>query len=93
MKTILKLGLAILFIIQLTNAGQAQHLDYNDIPKFSLHSSDILLQRQVLMGTYCESVGQAAALLGHEEGVFEAWIFPFKILHDFHNKFRHVYDI
>lgn len=32
---------------------------------------------------YAEAVGPRAALLGHEDGTFEAWIYPVKILRDF----------
>ena len=32
---------------------------------------------------FAESVGRRAALLGHEDGTFEAWIYPVKVLRDF----------
>lgn len=32
---------------------------------------------------YAESVGRRAALLGHEDGTFEAWVYPVKVLRDF----------
>src|ERR1700690_2529540 len=32
---------------------------------------------------YAESVGRRAALLGREDGTFEAWVYPVKVLRDF----------
>ena len=32
---------------------------------------------------YAEAVGRRAALLGHQDGTFEAWIYPVKVLRDF----------
>jgi glycogen debranching enzyme len=32
---------------------------------------------------YIDSTGRRAAILGHEDGTFEAWIYPIKVLRDF----------
>ena len=32
---------------------------------------------------FAESVGRRAALLGHQDGTFEAWVYPVKVLRDF----------
>lgn len=32
---------------------------------------------------YAEAIGRRAALLGREDGTFEAWVYPVKVLRDF----------
>jgi glycogen debranching enzyme len=49
--------------------------------RFEIPSSAIELSRSARPGAYVEASGPRAALLGSEDGVFEAWIHPFKILH------------
>ncbi|MCU0643253.1 MAG: GH116 family glycosyl hydrolase [bacterium] len=52
------------------------------VPKFEIYRNEIQLERQVTPQTYCESVGQKSAMLGNESGLFEIWVYPFKILSD-----------
>ncbi len=52
----------------------------SSLKKFKILENEIQLERQVSPQTYCESVGRKAAILGYEKGVFEAWIYPFKII-------------
>jgi len=40
------------------------------------------LESAALPGRFLAALGERAALLGREEGVFEAWIWPIKVLHD-----------
>jgi len=47
--------------------------------KFPILNNEIQLERQVSPQTFCESVGQKAAILSYEKGVFETWVYPFKI--------------
>jgi len=54
--------------------------------KFPIRSNPIELQGNARPGVYCEAVGRRAALLGSEQGIFESWVFPFKILHHLHFK-------
>ncbi len=54
---------------------------WQPLPKFLIHDGPLTLTRPVQPGTYCEAVGRKAALLGLEQGVFEAWVYPFKLLH------------
>lgn len=54
----------------------------SSIDRFTILDNEIQLERQVSPQTYCESVGQKAAILGYEKGVFEVWIYPFKIVSD-----------
>ena len=53
----------------------------NDL-KFEIHQSDMELTGLARPGVFCEAIGKKAALLGTEQGVFEAWVYPFRILHD-----------
>ena len=50
--------------------------------KFPILNNEIQLERRVVPETFCESVGQKAAILGFEKGVFETWVYPFKIASD-----------
>jgi len=50
------------------------------IKKFSIYKNEIQLERLISPQTYCENVGRKAAILGYEKGVFEIWVYPFKIL-------------
>ncbi|MBC7186854.1 MAG: hypothetical protein H5U38_07470 [Calditrichaeota bacterium] len=54
---------------------------WQPLPKFPIIDGPLALERAVQPGTYCEAVGRKAALLGLEEGIFEAWAFPLKLLH------------
>lgn len=51
-------------------------------------SSGLELHRAVRPWEFADAVGQRSALLGHEDGSFEAWVYPFKILRDLHLRFE-----
>lgn len=48
--------------------------------RFPILDSAPHLQRAVAPSTYCESVGQQSAIFGFERGIFEVWVYPFKIV-------------
>ena len=50
--------------------------------KFPILKNEIQLSRPIQTGIFCEAVGNKSAALGYEQGVFEIWVYPFKILHD-----------
>lgn len=52
------------------------------VKRFNVLNNEIQLERQVSPQTYCESVGRKAAIFGYEQGVFEVWVYPFKIVSD-----------
>jgi len=52
------------------------------IKKFTILDNEIQLERHISPQTYCESVGRKAAIFGYENGVFEIWAYPFKIVSD-----------
>ncbi len=45
------------------------------------------LTRAVRPWEFLSSVGQRAGLFGNEAGNFEAWVYPIKVLRDFHLRF------
>jgi len=53
--------------------------------------SSLELSRPIRPWEFLSATGQRAALLGNEAGRFEAWVYPLKILRDFHLRF-HVGD-
>jgi glycogen debranching enzyme len=50
-------------------------------------STPVELSRAVRPWEFLSSVGQRAGLFGNEAGRFEAWVYPLKILRDFHLNF------
>ena len=50
-------------------------------------SSPVELSRPVRPWEFLSAVGERAGLLGNEAGNFEAWVYPLKILRDFHLRF------
>ncbi len=50
-------------------------------------SPSLELSRPVRPWEFLSSVGERAGLLGNEAGNFEAWVYPLKILRDFHLRF------
>jgi len=52
------------------------------IPKFAVADNPIQFSQPVRRGKYIESAGRRAVLMGREEGTFESWVYPMKIVHD-----------
>ncbi len=57
------------------------------IPRFTRDACPIALAGPARPERYMEASGRRAALLGREDGSFEAWGYPLKILHDFRLSF------
>ncbi|HEY3380535.1 MAG TPA: hypothetical protein VGK32_02145 [Vicinamibacterales bacterium] len=57
------------------------------IPRFARDANPIALTGAARPSRYMEASGRRAAFLGREDGSFEAWAYPLKILHDFHLAF------
>jgi hypothetical protein len=51
--------------------------------RFRLATPEPAIRKTVQPGHFLESVGRRAALLGREDGTFEAWINPIKLVRDF----------
>ncbi|MBU2444974.1 MAG: hypothetical protein KJ666_05300 [Bacteroidetes bacterium] len=56
-------------------------------PKFPLHKNDIELTRIAQSTQYFDKIGRKAALIGFENGSFEMWIWPWKVLRNFELQF------
>ena len=50
---------------------------------FPIPDSPIQIEQSVQPGVYFDAIGRRAFIAGHQDGTFEAWVIPFKILHDF----------
>ncbi len=52
------------------------------VKKFTIADNTIQISQPVRHGKYIESAGRRAALMGREEGLFESWVYPMKIVHN-----------
>jgi len=75
--------LIILVVLFLNSAGAMEAL----IPAFKLEPNDLELARGAQPHTYFDKVGRKFAILGYENGSFEAWAYPLKILRNFELSF------
>jgi len=57
------------------------------IPAFPIKTSPIQLSQVARPNAYIDKVGRKAAILGYESGIFEAWLFPLKVLRNFELSF------
>src|SRR5512132_3947336 len=75
----------ILITVLAASALEAQGKGAPALPaRFSLSAPEPFLRKPVQRTRFAEAVGRRAALLGREDGTFEAWINPVRILRDFH---------
>jgi len=58
------------------------------IPRFELPESGLEWRSAAQPEKYFDATGHRAAILGKQDGRFEAWIYPIKVLHGFHLEFR-----
>jgi glycogen debranching enzyme len=61
--------------------------DAGTIPRFARGVNPITLAGPARPQRYLEASGRKAALLGREDGTFEAWVYPLKVLHGFQLSF------
>lgn len=57
------------------------------VPRFVRPANPIALAGPARPSRYMEASGRRAAFLGREDGSFEAWAYPLKVLHDLHLSF------
>jgi glycogen debranching enzyme len=57
------------------------------VARFVRDANPIALRGPARPSRYMEASGRKAALLGREDGSFESWVYPLKVLHDFHLSF------
>jgi hypothetical protein len=58
------------------------------IPRFERQPCPIALSGPARPSVYMEASGRRASFLGREDGSFEAWVYPLKILHGFELAFE-----
>lgn len=58
------------------------------VPRFSIEPSPLQIAGAARPGRYIGAAGRASAILGDEDGRFEAWSWPVKLLHDFRLSFK-----
>lgn len=56
--------------------------------RFAIEPNPIALAGAARPARYVEASGRRAAFLGREDGTFEAWVYPLKVLHAFQLSFR-----
>ncbi|MCX6169786.1 MAG: hypothetical protein NTX65_10625 [Ignavibacteriales bacterium] len=78
----IKLFLVFTFIVTLNISAQNGLIN-----KFELKKNNLLLTRLAQPNQYMDKIGQKAALLGFENGSFEMWIWPWKVLRNFEIQF------
>ena len=78
----LKIFLVITFIITINNFAQTGLIN-----KFEIKQNDLTITRPAQLNQYMDKIGRKAALLGYENGSFEMWIWPWKVLRNFEIQF------
>ena len=58
------------------------------IPRFEIPQSGLSWESPTRPQQYFDATGHRAAILGKQDGKFEAWIYPIKVLHGFHLEFQ-----
>ncbi len=58
------------------------------IPRFELASSGLEWRERANPTRYIDAIGRRAAIFGKQDGKFEAWIWPIKVLHGFRLEFK-----
>src|SRR5271154_1770825 len=73
----------LLFSCALAFAKQLERSQPGDASEFGLE-----LSRPIRSWEFVSALGKRSGILGNEQGTFEAWIYPVKILRDFHLQFH-----
>ena len=89
------LGLVTCFTAALVTAPRADHLAaqpaavgaQGTVPRLALRPNPVALAGPARPTRFMEASGRRAAFLGREDGTFEAWAYPLKILHGFNLSF------
>ena len=61
----------------------AQPSPSNLVPRFSMESTPLHLERPTNAGAFVNVVGRKSAMFGYENRTFEAWVYPLKLIRDF----------
>ncbi len=66
-----------------SGTGPQAPVSSGTIPRFAFDPNPIALSGEAQGRRFMEASGRQAAFLGREDGSFEAWVYPLKVLHDF----------
>lgn len=80
-------GLSVVVSIAMAMAAPAAGPQEGTVPAFAFEPCAIRLSRPARPGTYFDKVGRKFAVLGSEDGAFEAWAWPLKLFRDFRFSF------
>ena len=75
------------FLLLISSDGTQGQGTLRVIPRFVRDSCPIALTGAARPQRYLEASGRRAAFLGREDGTFEAWVYPLKVLHGFELSF------
>jgi len=81
------LFLSYIFIISGIILSQSKDTTLGLVPKFQIKHNDIELTRLAQANEYFDKIGRKAALMGHQDGSFEMWVWPWKPLRNFNLQF------
>jgi glycogen debranching enzyme len=84
----MKLYLTCLLLLFSSVAGVKAQMSVAPVPKFELKKSGPELERRTQAGSFFDVLGRRSAVAGYENRSLEAWVYPLKILDDFHLTFR-----
>src|SRR5437899_9581704 len=71
------------FAVALSTVASSQAPPAPIVPRFAFDPNPIALAGPARPSRYVEASGLRAAFLGREDGSFEAWVYPLKVLHAF----------
>ncbi len=83
-----RLSLRLLILLSLFIAGASSLLAQEKFGNCNTSGGPLTLVRTAENWQFLDAVGPHSGLLGREDGTFEAWIYPLKLLRDFHLAFR-----
>lgn len=80
-KIFIQAALLLLLFCCICSQIKAQTETPFSLKKFAIPANPIELSRNVRQGIYFDVAGRRSAILGVEEGQFEAWVYPMKLFH------------
>lgn len=69
------------FATQATSAQPADTQRFDTLPAFTLQSNPLVIHRAARANQPFSVTGQRGAILGQQDGTFELWLLPVKVLH------------
>ncbi len=76
-------ALALAFSVAGVAAAEKGEPSSGTVPRFAFEPNPITLAGEARPSRFMEASGRRAAFLGREDGSFEAWAYPLKLVHDF----------